>query len=392
VSLRWLGSEPCGWVTALVGMNRARSAEEFREGTLPWHVPTFNVVFADVEGRIGHQCVGRIPVRRVAERGYRPGWDPRHQWDGLLPFEAMPAQSDPRRGFVVTANNRLAPDDYPHPLFGTWSSGHRARRIREEIQSRPRWTPQESRNLQLDVRSGRALACIAPLVAMLDGDTDSRVSLALQFLRVWDCRLEPGTVAASLFDIFFVHWCRAVLAVRLPHNIVDFTLQAAGGLASSLLSADGAGWFAGETERRETVRAAFRAALDELTQRLGPEMHRWTWGRLHTLVQKHVLSGRGELGSLLDLSGQSAAGDATTVCSTTSDANHAASMGASYRMVADLADSRRGLWAISIPGASGHPGSAHYGDQIGQWAAGGYHYLSLDEPVESTTALVLEPS
>ena len=48
----------------------------------------------------------------------------------VIPFEGMPRQSDPKRGFVVTANNRLAADDYPWPLFGRWSSGYRARRSR----------------------------------------------------------------------------------------------------------------------------------------------------------------------------------------------------------------------------------------------------------------------
>src|SRR5205807_1999041 len=43
VSLRWVGAEPCGWVTALIGMNQARTADEFREATRPWCVPTFNL-------------------------------------------------------------------------------------------------------------------------------------------------------------------------------------------------------------------------------------------------------------------------------------------------------------------------------------------------------------
>src|SRR5207248_2991726 len=55
VSLRWLGAEPCGWLTALLGMNRAKDVDEFREATRPWRVPTFNLVYADTAGHIGHQ-------------------------------------------------------------------------------------------------------------------------------------------------------------------------------------------------------------------------------------------------------------------------------------------------------------------------------------------------
>ena len=99
-------------------MNRARSAEEFREAMRPWQVPTFCVVYADVDGHIGYQAVGRVPVRGVWERGYRPGWDPAHQWHGLIPFEGMPHLADPPRGWVATANNRAGAGRFPLSAVG----------------------------------------------------------------------------------------------------------------------------------------------------------------------------------------------------------------------------------------------------------------------------------
>jgi len=390
VALRWQGEVPCGWVAAMVEMNRARSADEFRLATVPWVVPTWNLVFADVDGHIGHQCVGRIPIREVAERGYRPGWDPKHAWADVIPFEGMPRQNDPKRGFVVTANNRLAGDDYPWPLSGTWSSGYRGRRIRERIEEVPRWSAEDCRRLQLDVRSGRAAACVPHLVELLAGDTDSRVARAADILRAWDYRMTTDAVAASLFSVFFPRWCRAVTGERLPPDVAEFAAPTAGGLAAALLAGDEAGWFE-RSDRREAVRSAFRATLDELTEKLGPDIANWAWGRLHTLVQKHFLSNRGDLGQLLDRNGALAPGDTTTVYSTTSGPDHTAQMGASYRMVADLADPRRGLWAVSIPGASGHPGSPHYGDQVTPWAEGGFHYLALDAAADGPP-LTLEPT
>ncbi len=391
VSLHWLGAEPCGWLPAMQAMNRANSVEEFREATRPWSVPTFNLVFADADGHIGHQCVGRLPLRRVAERGYRHGWDPLHQWTGVIPFDDMPHQNDPERGFVVTANNRLAPDDFPVPLSGTWSSGHRAQRIREQLEARPRWSPEETRNLQLDIRSGRAATAVPPLLALLAGEKEPRIRQALDVFRAWDYRMEPGSVAPSIFNVFFVHWCKTVAAERLPSDVAEFAAPNAGGLAVNLLAADESGWFTKRT-RSEAARAALLAALDELASRLGPDMTKWTWDRLHTLVQKHFLSGRGDLGQLLDSNGVPAPGDVTTVCSTTPDANYAAHLGASYRMVADLADPEQGLWAIGIPGVSGHPGSVNYADQVRPWAEGGFHYISLRDGVRATeSSLVLEP-
>src|SRR5204862_1129788 len=127
-----------------------------------------------------------------------------------IPFEAMPHQIDPVRGFAVTANNRLAPDDYPYPLSGTWSSGHRARRIRECLESKTPWSASDCERLQQDVRSGRAAECVPDLITLLGKDRDTRIQQAIARMQAWDCRIEVDSVAATLFNVFFIHWCRIV--------------------------------------------------------------------------------------------------------------------------------------------------------------------------------------
>lgn len=139
VSLKWLGAYRVGWLTALLGMNRAKSASDFHEAMRPWHVPTFCIVFSDTAGHIGFHAAGSVPIRNLWERCYRPGWDPRHQWDGLIPFEGMPQWTDPERGWIATANNRPAPEDFAYPLSGTWSHGLRAERIRQMLESKERF-------------------------------------------------------------------------------------------------------------------------------------------------------------------------------------------------------------------------------------------------------------
>ena len=391
VSLRWLGFEPCGWLTAMINMNRARNVAEFRAATRPWLVPTFNIVVADADGHIGMQTVGRIPIRKVLERGYRPGWDPDHQWAGLIPFEDMPRLADPPRGFVATANNRLAPDDFPYPLSGTWSMGYRARRLRTKLEAAKNMKVEDNQALQLDTHSGRALRCVPRLVEILKENTDARVRQACEILEGWDCHVEPSSVAAALFNGFFGHWCRVITAERFPKEQAPFVAGNAGGLAADLLEDDPAGWFL-KGDRKEKVRAAFARTLNECTERLGPDMATWTWGRLHVLLQKHFLSGRGDLGPLLDRSGLPVRGDGTTLNSSTPDAGYAAWLGAGFRMVADLADPAHGMWMVEVAGTSGHPGSPHYDDQIEPWNAGQYHYLRLTATEPGVSVLELKPA
>ncbi len=409
VSLRWLGSERCGWLEALVAMDRARSADEFREATRPWMVPTFSLVFCDSESHIGYQCTGRIPLRKQPERGYRRGWDPEHEWQGVIPFEGMPRLADPEQGFVATANNRTAPDDFPYHLSGTWTSGHRARRIRQMIEAGGKLTRDNMVAMQHDTLSLRARECVPRLIELFASETDPQICRAIDLLRRWDGRMETDQVAATIFDMFFVNWCWVVARggsvplqpqpvlrdQRLPdltRDTADFVTGGVGGLglAAELLSDSPLRWFPIEAP----VRQAFVLALATLTAQFGPNISSWTWGRLHQLRQPHVLSRRGELGKLLDHASTPVKGDMLTVCNTGNDAAFQATTGAGYRMIVDMSIAPPELWAVDAGSQSGHPGSPHYGDQLADWLAARYHRVPLvwsEVEAIAKNRLVLEP-
>src|SRR5439155_12765928 len=168
---------------------------------------------------------------------------------------------------------------------------------------------------------------------------------------------------------------------------------AVGGLAWRLLADDGVGWFHRRT-REDALAAALDGAIETLSDRLGTDMARWTWGNVHRIALRHVLSGRGDLGQLLDRGGLPVKGNGVTVCNTGYDPNWGAPTGANYRLIADLAESPPGLWAVDAQGQSGHPGSAHYCDQLAEWMAARYHRLPLDRGERAAgqgPTLVLEP-
>src|SRR5207247_10709754 len=99
--------------------------------------------------------------------------------------------------------------------------------------------------------------------------------------------------AGAIFNAFFSHWCRVVTTERLSDEAAELATANAGGLATALLTGNDVGWF-NRRDRRRAVQGALLAALDDLTTRLGPDPTAWKWGRLHTLVQKHFLSGVGD--------------------------------------------------------------------------------------------------
>jgi penicillin amidase len=209
-------------------------------------------------------------------------------------------------------------------------------------------------------------------------------------LRRWDCRVEPESVGATLFNAFFAAWTSAVAAARFERDLADLMAGALGGLAACLLADDPDGWFPPDA-REAAIRDTFRATLDDLTDRLGAEMDGWSWGRLHTLTLRHVLSGRGELARLLDRGGAGVGGDFVTVFNTGSGPDLESRTGAGYRMLAELGSDPPDLWAADAQSQSGHPGSPHYADQFEDWIRGGYHRIAFGPLAAPQARLLLEP-
>jgi penicillin amidase len=393
VSLKWLGAYRGGWLTALLGMDRAKSAHEFHEAMRPWFVPAFSVVYADTSGHIGYHAAGPVPIRTVWERGYRPGWESRHQWDGLIPFEGMPQVADPERGWIATANNRPAPEDFPYPLAGTWAHGLRAERIRQMIESKAKLSREDFIAMQHDALSVRAQRCLPHLLKVLSASSQPRIVEAASYLTKWDCRMEVDRIGATLFDVFFAQWTKAVVRQRFEGEVAALLTDGAAGLAAALLAEDTIDWFPTGL-REQAILAAMESAVNWLTERLDANMAQWTWGRIHTLPLRHFLSGRGDLGELLDHGGAAIKGDYTTVCNACPNAVFESRSGAGYRLIADLSAAPAGLWAGDAQSQSGHPGSPHYRDQLGDWIEGRYHHLPLDPDETSraaVAALTLEP-
>jgi penicillin amidase len=377
VSLRWMGAEPCDEITSMMDMSLSGNVDEFREALRSWIVPTWSFGFADVEGHIGYQAAGTLPIRESWTRGYRSGWDPEQQWNETIPFEGMPAIVDPPSGWIRSANNRTAPEDFPYPLSGVWSSGYRALRIREMIEERADHTRENMVAMQMDVLSARAVDAVPGLIKLLESSQGRNLAEEISILRDWDGRMSTDSVGASLFEIFFTNWSREVAAARFDEGLVPLMAGAVSGLSTELLSEDTTGWFV-PGERAKAVRRAMELTIDALIEDLGDDRSGWNWGAIHKVDLPHPISSRGGIFRHLSRGGDPVSGSGITVSNTGFDPNYMAVMGANYRLTADLADDPPGLWAVDAAGQSGNPGSDNYCDQLSSWLQNKHHFIPLD--------------
>ena len=83
--------------------------------------PASNLIWADRHGSIGYKLIGRLPLRKGGCPDLpKPGWTGEFEWEGTIPYEELPETVDPESGFLVTANNRIVGDDYPHHITSEW--------------------------------------------------------------------------------------------------------------------------------------------------------------------------------------------------------------------------------------------------------------------------------
>ena len=402
LALRWITlDEPTITASNLIGPH-ASSGAELVQALGAHTTPVSNMVWADRHGSIGYKLVGRLPVRRGGCPDLpKPGWSGEYEWDGTVPYDEMPELVDPDSGFLVTANNRIVGEEFPHHITSDYLSGYRARRIENLLAASDEHDLEGFERMQSDLHSipgietARRLARLAPA-------TQREVS-AIERLRSWDGSMSPSSIAATIYQAFTLRlareFTRAAIGDRdLSERYLD---RADNGFTAHVTSPwrwhahllrlweEGDEKVIGRTWD-SLVLDALRGALDDLGDRFGPDPEGWAWGRVHEMEFPHALgAANGLLRRLLNRRLPTGGAEETVSQIAYDPGNpYRAVWAPSWRMVADPADPERSRWQM-FTGQSGHPGSPHYDDLQQDWLEGRTQPMAGEGPWQELT---LEPA
>src|SRR5208282_3904012 len=199
IALRWTLYEGLG--LAFFDVDSAQNWDEFRKAFSAFGAPGQNVVYADVDGHIGYQTTGRVPIRAAAD-GSLPvsGSDDAHEWRGYIPFDEMPRIFDPPTGILATANGRIAPDNYKYSISTEWFAPWRTDRIYRMLESGRKFSPADMLALQMDVSSTFDHFCADKFVYALDHapKISAQAKRAADILRDWDGRMSSDSAAPTI--------------------------------------------------------------------------------------------------------------------------------------------------------------------------------------------------
>jgi len=381
------------------GAARYQTADDwaaFKGALAHWAAAPMNFVYADVDGNIGWIPAGTIPKRPNWDGLMPAPGDGRYEWDGFLTQDELPSLYNPARGWVASANEMNLPPNYPaeqRNIGFEWADPGRINRIDQVLSANDCISIDDCLALQTDVFSTTAMRAVALLGGLTSPDPG--VGRALRLLNAWDGHETIDSAAAAIAEV----WLNKHLGPRTVARVTPQAAIALVGLGSPyavttyLQAPDGALGDDPEAARDELLLASLRSALDEIAERLGPDMATWSWGALHRahFVPAAAHLADPDLREAMSHGPVAIPGSAYTPCAATFRMeDFAAINGSSFRMVVDV-----GAWdnsrVMNAPGQSGDPKSPHYNDLFPLWAEGKYvPMLYSRQAVDRAARLVIQ--
>ena len=386
VSIHWLGNEMSNEIRSVFLLNRAKNWSDFRDAVSTFRAVSQNIVYADAVGNIGLQCSAGVPIRAGNGIQVYPGDSSKYDWQGMVPFEELPFEFNPPRGYVSSANNKTVPDNYPYYISYWFATTDRIDRIREMLEAKPQLGTEDFAAIHGDVKSKKAEKFTPVFVTAIktDPNLSETEKAALAKLESWNFELTRESQAASVFEILYRKTAENLIKDDLTPELftaVKGQRMLLESLMQFILTNKTSAWVddktTTETETFENiVIRSFKETVADLTAEQGSDPENWNWGKMHTFTVSHPLGVVKMLDKAFHLNrgpfemkgSYHTVGPYSYSYNNLYKVNH----GASHRHIFDAGD-----WDASktvIPtGTSGIPASPFYLDQTEMYLNNQYH-------------------
>ena len=305
VSLKWSGSSDKDTsYQAFLKLNYAKDWTSFRQAMSEHISPAMNLIYIDKENNIGHQGIGRLPIRNIGDGTMAlSGAVHHHNWQGFIPFANMPQQFNPSEGYVINANNEVKTNGQNYHIGSNFAPSARAHRIEKlikmTISQGAKLSMQSHQDIQHDLIDEQALKLLPQLINVATDDPQLQQMLAQ--LKQWDGSTAQDSVAATVFftwvhhlrsqlfdDEFKPQWQNNRISAQLSNIVTQLPIDT----IIKGLTASNVDWCDKvNTEVKENCAdiklTALKKTRESLDLLLGGDVDDWQWGEAHHSLYEH---------------------------------------------------------------------------------------------------------
>jgi len=382
VSMHWIGNEDSREIETLYALAKAKNWQDFTHAIQGFQSVSQNIAYADVDGNIGIHMTGRVPVRKAPGYLFFPGDTDAYDWKSYIPFDSLPYEYNPDRGFVSSANNKTISDKkYPYYITEWYDLPYRIKRIRQMLTAKEKLSTEDFRQMLYDHHSVQADEIMPVLLQHLKKEKNYNKSEqeALSQLANWDNVYRRKGSAPAIFDVTLIKLVQNLVSDELEKdewNAYKKSMLAGKYLVYNTFNKNQSAWSDNiKTPEKETfhqiVVQSFKDAVSSLANKYG-NLNQINWGDIHQLKLKHPLGKVAVLDKLFTLNrNYTAPGGANTVNPFSYPLSEAfdANFGASEKHIFNTADWNQS-YSILPTGVSGNPASPFYCSQSQDYVDG----------------------
>lgn len=398
-AISWTAHQTGNVIAPLQVINTTESLTGFRDALAELNAPPQNYAAAFRNGDIILQTNGLWPLRWKHQGMYiSDGRNPAYNLQEYIPFENLPYEVNPARGFVSSANQQFTDSLYPYEYGWFFAGPARANLINHTLRKLKDGTPDDMKALQLNADAFWAEKYLEP---MMDSarihllQNPDRLSEEItgdlwDTLQLWDRVFHAESIAATVFErwrneAFSLLWEPLMKPLKdhgskRPSIDVSFRVlfhESPVEVYENL--------FGFKPSTTEILGKSLQTVIKQLQQEKGPMGEKWQWWHINGSTINHLLNNQALNHPRLKVGGNSQAPKAISN-------QH----GPSWRMVAELSDTIR-AWGIYPGGQTGNPASRGYKAFIEDWAKGDYYELKLyhhpgEAQNENSTTIRLIPA
>jgi len=364
IALGWLLYDPRAITVPIFDLDAAQNWEQFRKALSQFATPSQNVVYADIDGNIGYQPMGFVPIRAAGD-GTVPvsGADGKHDWTGYIPFDKLPSLYNPPSGIIATANAKITPEGYSYQLATQWFPPYRTERIYELLKSGKKFAPADMLAIQTDITSAYDRFFARKFVYAIDHSSKAteRTRQAAEIMRDWDGRMDKELAAPTIEVRTRRYLWEMLLDPKLGNDADNYEWSEAAVALENIVRDQPARWLApGYANFNDLLTAAVEKALKDAPT----DLKTWKYGEAYPLVITHpIFSGLPILHGHANIAGPGRvpqSGGGYTVKQV------GRGFGPSERMTVDFSNLDASTFNIVL-GESGQPFSPHYMDHWDAW-------------------------